>query len=324
MSEVLGAERAGSGSRLEFNRIEVVVNPASGGVDPGAPEQLQALMDEAEREANVVEATPDTLDQCLKSALEADPDLLILLAGDGTARAAASLAGPTGPLLAPLAGGTMNMLPHAIYGRRPWQEALADIMQDGVEKQIGGGVVGEHRFYVAAILGAPALWAHAREAVRKRDLKEAVEKARYAWSRAFSRRINFALGAGPRQQAEALTLLCPLVSRAMSETEEALEIDALDPKGAAEAFRLGFRALVSEFFGDWRDDPAVTARKCDRARAWASSPIPAILDGEPTRMPKQVDIRFDPCAFRALAPRPIEETEAGETTEEGLSEVPTD
>lgn len=310
MSEIL-AKRTDSGARLEFSRIEVVVNPLSGGVAPGAAEQLRELLKDAGREANVVEATPDNLEDCLKAALEAKPDLLILLAGDGTARAAASMAGPTGPLVAPLAGGTMNMLPYAIYGRRPWSEALADILEDGIEKPIGGGVVGDHAFYVAAILGAPALWAHAREAVRKRNLKEAVEKAQYAWSRAFSGKISFALGDGPRRRAEALTLLCPLVSRAMSETEQALEIDALDPKGAAEAFRLGFRALMSEFIGDWRDDPAVTARKCRSARAWARGAIPAILDGEPTRLPKSVDIRFQSCAFRALAPRPIEEAEAG-------------
>lgn len=307
------ADRTGPRSRLVLNRIEVVVNPASGGVAPGAAQQLQALLNEAERDANVVEAGPDDLEACLKSALEAGPDLLILLAGDGTARAAACMAGADGPLLAPLAGGTMNMLPYAVYGRRPWQEALTEILFDGVEKPIGGGRVGDHAFFVAAILGAPALWAHAREAVRKRDLHEAIERARYAWSRAFSSRINFQLEGEPRRRAEALTLLCPLVSRAMSETEQALEIDGLDPRGAADAFRLGFRALVSEFFGDWRDDPSVTARKARSARAWASGSIPAIFDGEPTRLPKEVAIRYIPCAFRALAPRPADEDGSPQT-----------
>jgi len=305
MADIL-AERTGANARLDLNHIEVVVNPASGGVGPGATEQMQALLDEAGRDANVIEAGPDDLEDCLKAALDSEPDLLILLAGDGTARAAASMAGAKGPLLAPLAGGTMNMLPYAIYGRRPWQEALTDILEDGIEKEIGGGQVGEHAFFVAAILGAPALWAHAREAVRKRDLREAVERARYAWSRAFSSKISFQVEGEPRRRAEALTLLCPLVSRAMSETEQALEIDGLDPGGAAEAFRLGFRALMSEFIGDWRDDPAVTARKATSARAWASGRIPAIFDGEPTRLPKDVAIRYVPCAFRALAPRPAE------------------
>jgi len=290
------------GPRLD--RIEVVINPASGGVAPGAAEQMQALLAEAGRAANVVEAPPEKVDAALSAAVAARPDLLIVLAGDGTARAAASLCGPSGPLVAPLAGGTMNMLPYAIYGRRPWQEALVEILDRGVEKRIGGGRVGEHTFYVAAILGAPALWAHAREAVREGQLRNAVTNARYAYRRAFSTRLQYSLDGQPRRSAEALNLMCPLVSRAMREEEQALEADALDPHGAGEAFRLGFRALLSEFYGDWRDDPAVTARRCVSARAWAASHIPCLIDGESVRLPRSVEIAYIPGAFRALAPPP--------------------
>jgi diacylglycerol kinase family enzyme len=285
-------------------RIEVVVNPASGGVGPNAAEEVERLLLESGREARVVSAEPDQIEAALQAAVDAKPDLLIVLAGDGTARAAASLCGPDGPLVAPLAGGTMNMLPFAIYGRRPWQEALADILSDGVVKPIGGGVIDGHTFYVAAILGAPALWAHAREAVRQGQLMGALEGARYAFSRAFSTRLHFTIDDQPRQSAEALNLMCPLISRAMREDEQALEADALDPQGAGEAFRLGFRTLISEFYGDWRDDPAVTARRCRSGRAWAATEIPALLDGEPVRLPRSVQIAFKAGAFRALAPRP--------------------
>ena len=41
--------------------------------------------------------------------LEAQPDVLFVLAGDGTAGSIASRAGPDGPLVAPLPGGTMNI-----------------------------------------------------------------------------------------------------------------------------------------------------------------------------------------------------------------------
>jgi diacylglycerol kinase family enzyme len=313
------AELQDSGARPKLDHIEVVVNPASGGVSADAPAQLERILADAGRPAHIVAAGPDNLEACLKSALEARPDLLILLAGDGTARAAAQMAGPKGPLLAPLAGGTMNMLPFALYGRRPWSEALPDMLENGVVKDIGGGVIGEHHFYVAAILGAPALWAQAREAVRMGHLHEAFKRAKFAYSRAFSQKIRFSLEDGTRQSAEALTLLCPLVSRAMSEDEDALEADALDPAGAAEAFRLGFRALLSEFYGDWRDDPAVTARKTRAARAWASSQIPAIFDGEPQRLPKEVQIRWERCAFRALTAYPQPKDEPDGEAAEGAS-----
>ena len=298
------SKTAATGRAPRLDHIEVVLNPASGGVTPGAAEQMEALLAEAGRKAHVVTAGPQEIEAALTAAVAARPDLLILLAGDGTARAAATLCGPDGPLLAPLAGGTMNMLPYAIYGRRPWQEALTEILAAGVEKPIGGGQVGEHTFYVAAILGAPALWAHAREAVREGRLRRALGKARFAYQRAFATRLHFALDGQPRRSAEALNLMCPLVSRALEDEEQALEADALDPHGAGEAFRLGFRALISEFYGDWRDDPAVTARRCRSARAWASGTIPCLVDGESVRLPRSVQIRYVPGAFRALAPPP--------------------
>jgi diacylglycerol kinase family enzyme len=206
----------------------------------------------------------------------------------------------------------MNMLPHALYGRADWREALRQTLTHGAATAVSGGEVDDRRFYVAAILGAPALWAEAREAMRHHQLALAVRKARNAWRRAFSSDLKFSLdGAAPRK-AKALTLMCPLVSRAMAMDERALEADVLNPRGAAEAFRLGFHALLSEIAGDWRADPAVDVTRCQRGEAFASGHMPAILDGEPARLHKHVEIRFVPLAFRALAPAPAEPEPAGE------------
>ena len=120
----------------------------------------------------------------LRAAVDAAPDLLIVLAGDGTARAAAELCGPDGPMIAPLPGGTMNMLPHAIYGVRPWQAALRLALEHGYEQPIGGGEVEGYRFMVAGIFGSPALWAPAREAARHGQPKLAFLRARRALRRA--------------------------------------------------------------------------------------------------------------------------------------------
>ena len=139
--------------------------------------------------------------------------------------------------------------------------------------------------------------------MRTGRFKLAVQKAQNAWRRAFAGRLRFALDAGPTQRAHALTLMCPLVSRAMASDELALEVDVLDPRTAAEAFRLGFRTLMSEVMGDWRNDPAVNVARCQRGEAWARGHIPAILDGEPVRLHKRIDISFIPLAFRALAPK---------------------
>ncbi|MEI9964146.1 MAG: diacylglycerol kinase family protein [Caulobacteraceae bacterium] len=282
----------------------MVINPAAGGVGPGALVQAEAILREADIDAEVEAAPPEAVQAALQAAVAAAPDLLIVLAGDGTARAAASLCGPGGPLMAPLPGGTMNMLPHALYGTVGWQAALRLALAEGLETPVSGGEVDGRRFYVAAILGSPALWAQAREAARAHKLQLAWRKARNAWRRAFSSRLSVSLDGGEPRKVEALTLLCPLVSRALAENDTALEAALLQPAGAVEALRIGARALLSDIIGDWRNDPAVETLRCRRGQASASSRIWAILDGEPMHLHKVIDIHFEAVAFRALAPPP--------------------
>ena len=280
-----------------IRRVEAVVNPASGSVGPGAAERLEVLLAEYGFAARVCEAEPKEIAAAVHAAVAAAPDLVITLAGDGTAGLAAALAGPDGPLVAPLPGGTMNMLPHAVYGPGLWPEALQHMLSEGVERTVSGGEVDGHTFYVAAILGAPALWAKAREAMRARRLSVALARGRYALRRAFAGSLRFSLDGHEERKTEALMLMCPLVARGVSD-EDAFEASALDPKNAGDAFRLGFNALR----GAWREDPAVTVERVVRASASARGHIPAVLDGEPVRLPSSVEIRFIPTAFRTLAP----------------------
>lgn len=280
-----------------IRRVEAVVNPLSGSVGAGAAEQLEALLAAHGYGARVCEADPRDLSCAVRNAVDQAPDLVVILAGDGTAAMAARRAGPDGPLVAPLAGGTMNMLPHALYGPLGWKEALEATLNHGEERWVAGGEVDGQAFYVAAILGAPTLWARAREAMRKGRLDLALARARTALSRAFSGPLTYELDNGVQGAAEALTLLSPLVSRKMH-GEAALEAAALDVRGAADAFRLGFNFLT----GDWRDDPAVLVNLITGGEVRARGSIPAILDGEPRRLPSSVSIKFVPNAFRAFVP----------------------
>lgn len=289
--------------RARFERIEVIANLASGSVGPDATETLAAIFAEYGISANI--RTPDVADLtgALKAAVDAAPDLLIVLAGDGTARAAAELCGPKGPLLAPLPGGTMNMLPHAVYGARPWQEALRLALDEGEERMLGGGEVDGHRFLCAAILGSPALWAPAREAVRDGKIRLAWIRALRAFRRAFTGRLRYALDNGRRDKAEALVLMCPIASKAMDSDAGALEAAALNIHGAGEALRLGVNAILR----DWRSDPAVENHPCQSVRIWSAQPIPALLDGETVRLGAVAQVRYTPEVVRVLA-LPLSET----------------
>jgi len=279
-------------------RVEMVVNPASGGVGPDAASEAERLLAELGVAGRVQAPDPKDIEAALRTAIDAAPDVLVVLAGDGTARAAAELCGPDGPVLVPLPGGTMNMLPYAIYGRTTWPEALRGALTDGEVQPLAGGELEGRLFLVAAVLGAPALWAPAREAMRAGRLSLAWSRARRALNRAFSGRLRYALDGGANGKTEALVLMCPRTSRGLDDEARVLEAAALDPSGAAEAFRIGVHALA----GDWRDDPSVTVRPCRGARIWASGQIPALIDGELVRLTAGAQARFRPQVARVLAP----------------------
>jgi diacylglycerol kinase family enzyme len=267
-------------------------------VGADAPGEVEKILAEFGLSGSVHAPSTAELGDCLKASIDAAPDLLMILAGDGTIRAAAELSGPDGPLIAPLPGGTMNMLPNAVYGARPWPEAMRLALTEGRERDLGGGCIEGRRFLVGAILGSAALWAPAREAARHGKPRLALMRARRALSRAFTGRLRYNLDAGPRRKAEALVLMCPIASKVMATEDARLEAAALNVRGAAEAVRLGINALVR----DWRADPAVDDRFCRVVRVWSARGIPALLDGEITRLPSLVEARYEPKICRVLAP----------------------
>lgn len=276
----------------------MVINVASGGVGPDAPDEMARLLAEFGVRADIHACLPGELLARLRASLDAGPDLLITLAGDGTVRAAAELVSADGPLIAPLPGGTMNMLPNAVYGVRPWPEALKLALEAGRPRDLGGGCIEGRRFLCAAILGSPARLAPAREAARDRRFGAAFRQVRNAFGRAFTGRLRYRLDDGPRAKAEALVLICPIASKVMRAEEPVLEAAALDVRGAGELLRLGLNALVS----DWRVDPAVDDQFCREARVWSAHRIPAILDGEAVILPSLTEVRFDPKVCRVLTP----------------------
>jgi diacylglycerol kinase family enzyme len=290
------ASQPEAGPRIR--KVAAVVNALAHGVEPGAAEALAELVADFGMSLDLVSPDPAELETAITAAVEAGPDLMVVLAGDGTTRLAAQLCGPDGPMLAVLPGGTLNVLSRALYGMRPWRETLQDLLESGQERMLSGGRVGRRPFYVAAVLGSAALWAPVREAVRGKDLRTAWRRGRLAAARAFAAHLRFTSDIQPLSRTTGLGLICPLVSRALNDQTQALEAAMLDQRGLADVFRLG----VFHLLGDWRADPKVLTTPCRQGRAWARRPIPAILDGESFRLERQVQIEFVPEAYRALVP----------------------
>lgn len=283
----------------QIRHAVMLVNPLSGSVGPRAAGEAEALLGQYDLKAEVVSFEGGNFDQIIADAFAAKPDVIFVLAGDGTARSVASKAKPDGPMIAPLPGGTMNMLPKALYGTADWKLALKRALEEGEPQAVSGGEVQGEYFYCAAILGSPALWAPAREAMRTGKIKLAWQYGRRALKRAFSGRLRFTLDGGEKRRTEALVLISPMISKAM-EDPIGLEAAAMDPSDTTQAFRLAATAL----FSDWRQDPAVSTCPAKRIEVRARSKIPAVIDGEPLLLKPEAVIRFVPKAFKALAPKP--------------------
>ena len=278
-------------------RVVAVFNTASGSCDATSESQARRIFAEAGLDAVEIHVvSPSEIAQTLKAAV-ADADVLVVLGGDGTIGSAATLCGQDGPYLIPLPGGTMNMLPKALYGAGDWQAALSATLAAPRIRRVSGGDADGQRFYCAAIFGAPSLWADAREAVREGDLVEAAKRAVTATRRSLSDAIDYEFG-DQKGSADAVAVICPLISQVMDGEEAALEAVAVDPGTAAGLFGLAFHAA----FDGWRNDPSVTRAKVRCIDVLAHGEIPAILDGEKVEIERHAKVTFLPMAFRALVP----------------------
>ncbi|MDP3660299.1 diacylglycerol kinase family protein [Phenylobacterium sp.] len=294
---------AGERFDLKAARIGVLINTSSGSCDVGAESDLQALLAEAGLKAEQTWCGGgDEVDAALAEAGKHSLEVLIVLGGDGTIRAAAETCQSGGTRLIPLPGGTMNVLPKALYGARPWREALKDTLADCVVQAVHGGAVGDHRFYIAGIFGGPTKMADAREAVREGDLAGAMEKGVAAIRESFtSTGVEYAF-ANHSGTAEAVAVICPLISRGLDDDEETLEAAAIKVESAPDALRLAINAA----FRDWREDPTVVLAKTRSIEMSCDRSIPALLDGERFTLGHTASVSFVPDAFEALRPRETE------------------
>ena len=283
-------------AQVRLRTVAAVVNPASHSVHPGAEQAVEALIAEYGYRSRLFVTGDVGPEPAVADAVATAPDLLVVLAGDGTARLAAERCGPDGPLLAPLPGGTMNMLPRALYGAAPWPQALRALLERRFERVVSGGRIDGRAFFVAAVLGSPALWGDAREALRAGRLAEASRRAGMALRRMFVGRVAYGANGAPGQRSRALALICPIISRALPE-ETGLEMVAFDYREPAEIAQIALSGVA----GDWRAAPAVSTRLAQHGWARTRGSLPAMLDGERERLPRLVSFEFVPRAFRALA-----------------------
>ena len=279
--------------------VIAVLNLGSSNCDASSADKVQRIFQAAGlSQAEILAVEPAKLEEALDDAA-ARADVIVVLGGDGSICSAAIKCGVAGKFLIPLPGGTMNMLPRGLYGELNWEEALTDTLADPISHDVSGGVAEGHLFFCAAILGPPGLWADVREALRTGDLVSAIKCAGTAIRRSHDKALSFKFGGDESGVAEAVIVVCPLISRGLAENERSLEAAAVKAHTTAtDFFRIAFHAI----FDDWRRDPAIHCTKVSSVRVTGRSQIPVILDGEKVRLGRTINIEFASKAFRAIIP----------------------
>ena len=285
--------------RLSELKIGVIINTSSGDFDSESEQKMFCIL----QRAGIVEPRVwcDSADEMTRSLIEAtgqNLDVLIVLGGDGTIRTAAEACAEKGSYLIPLPGGTMNMLPRALYGDVAWEETLRNTLTAPSTKMLSGGRIAGKQFLIAALVGAPALWAESRESMREGDIVDAIEKGSVAFRKMFETKIQYLISGEMKGEAEAVALICPLISEQMSDSEQALEAAVVDVESAAEVIGL----LSTAAFGKWRDHRNIVLAKTKRVSVQSSKDIPATLDGEIVNLGTSAEINFVSRALTVLVP----------------------
>ena len=280
-------------------KVGVIINASSGGYDLECEHKMLDIL----KGAGIVEAKiwcgdADQMERSFTEATRRKLEVLVVLGGDGTIRTAAERCGAERSYLIPLPGGTMNMLARALYGDMSWEDALDKTLAAPSAKALSGGRVADKQFFIAAIVGAPTLWTEARESIRERDIGDAIEKGTAAFRNMFETKVRYFISGKKKGEAEAVAVICPLISEEMSDSEQALEAAAIEVENVAEVIGL----LTVAAFGKWRDNRNIVLTKTNQVRVQSSKDIPGILDGEKVNLGRSAEINFVSKAVTVLVP----------------------
>src|SRR5215217_161213 len=122
---MISSDTEPAGIRVSRMKIAAIINTSSGGCDSESEaEMLNILKAAGVTNCKTWCGASDQIERAFAEAATHKPKMLVVLGGDGTIRTAAEACTGTDTYLLPLPGGTLNMLPRALYGDLSWQDAL--------------------------------------------------------------------------------------------------------------------------------------------------------------------------------------------------------
>src|SRR4026208_2159862 len=140
-----------AGIDVSQTKFGAIINTSSGGCDTESEKEILDIL----KGAGVTNCKTwcgesDQIEQAFAEAATHKPQILVVLGRDGTIRTAAHACTGTDTYLLPLPGGTLNVLPRALYGDSSWQETLKKTLANPLKRELSGGSVGDKSFFVAA------------------------------------------------------------------------------------------------------------------------------------------------------------------------------
>jgi diacylglycerol kinase family enzyme len=110
-------------------KVEAIINTSSGGCNSEFEQKILSIL----RRAGIYEpkvwcGEAKEMERSFAEAAGQELEVLIVLGGDGTIRTNAEACAEKGLYLIALPGGTMNVLPRALYGDVAWEESLKNTL----------------------------------------------------------------------------------------------------------------------------------------------------------------------------------------------------
>lgn len=264
-----------------MSRICALINPLSGSVPEDSDEALKNFLSDLGHEVEITMLGEGDFVGPIKDVIKSAPDILIVWSGDGTVACAFENAGPDGPPILPLPGGTMNLFHKQIHGGGcEWQECLKRCLEDGVEIDVPAGKAGDRTFFVAAMAGNLTDLTGPREALRKGHLLEALETL--SGSDVLDLRTTMTFEVDNAEGEDAKGFATAVSIFVGTQEEDWLEFAYIDPDNPVELAASGFGAL----FSDWREASGVSHSMIKSAVLTheRGAELRTTLDGEPARL----------------------------------------
>jgi diacylglycerol kinase family enzyme len=295
-----------------LRRVALVVIEAAGtaaSTDVSAlEERVQRALPEAQ--IDLVSVAPEDLDTALDGAFAQEPDVVVVFGGDGTARAAAKRALATHVPIAPLPGGTMNVLPRLVFGHADLAQAIEDLPTCKITG-LDTGIVGGEPFFLSAAFGFAGPLARLRESMRPPRTVRGVCSAALTSVRALGPSLRGGIKwrrAGAKwHHAQTLVVALGSMERVLTpededvHTGERLQAAALRLKSMWDIAKLGGDAVRLR---DWRELNQLTLVTAQRIELELHSKRAlAVLDGEPIRLSHASEITVNEGALPVLAAR---------------------